>query len=375
MAARLPPEAWVVALACLPEMGPGRLRAVLEGRPPEAAWHHVCTGTCVRGAVYAPGGDAAALARRWGTAGRNLDVAAIWRAHEEAGIGVAAFGSAAFPAPFADDVDPPGVVFTIGDPGVIAGARVAIVGTRSATRYGLDVAHELGSGLAAAGVGVVSGLALGIDGAAHAGALDADDGAGPPIAVVGSGLDIVYPRAHRELWRAVGRRGLLLSEAPLGTRPDRWRFPARNRLIAALADVVVVVESREAGGSMHTVNEAVRRGRTVLAVPGPVRSAASLGTNRLLGECAIPACDVSDVLIALGLSPGLTRSAVETRAAPTGADATVLTALGWQPASLDQLLLRTGLGLGPLTLALDTLAETGWVAQRGGWYEQVARQG
>src|SRR5439155_3892513 len=123
---------------------------------------------------------------------------------------------------------------------------------------------------------------LGIDGAAHRGALDAGaDGGAPPIGVVGSGLDVIYPKAHAGLWDAVARAGVLLSEAPLGAAPEPWRFPARNRIIAALGSVVVVVESREQGGSLHTVSEASRRNVPVMAVPGPVRSAASTGTNVL----------------------------------------------------------------------------------------------
>jgi DNA processing protein len=304
-------------------------------------------------------------------AARETDVAATWVRHQLAGVGVASLGSAAYPAVLAADVEPPGVLFLRGDPGVVCGPRVAIVGTRRCTTYGADVAFDLGHDLAAAGVAVVSGLALGIDGAAHAGAL-ASDGA-PPIAVVGSGLDVVYPRRHRALWNEVERRGVVLSEAPLGALPERWRFPARNRLLAALADVVVVVESHEAGGSLLTVTEAQRRDRTVMAVPGPVRSSASAGTNRLLADGCAPACDASDVLLALGLSPALARSARDDREPPEDGDRAVLDALGWQPASFDQLLERTGLGLGALSLALSRLEAGGWLARRSTWYEQAAR--
>ena len=159
---------------------------------------------------------------------------------------------------------------------------------------------ELGSGLAAAGVTVISGLALGIDGAAHRGALAADGA--PVVGVVGSGLDVVYPRGNRDLWEAVSAAGTLLAEAPLGAEPEGWRFPARNRLLAALADVVVVVESKRAGGSMHTVEEAIRREVTVMAVPGSVRNPAAEGTNLLLSEGCAPACSTDDVLVALELA-------------------------------------------------------------------------
>ena len=162
--------------------------------------------------------------------------------------------------------------------------------------------RELGRDLGRAGVRVVSGLALGIDAAAHHGALDAEaDGGAPPIGVVGSGLDVTYPRAHGALWTAVAAAGVLVGEAPLGAAPEPWRFPARNRIIAALGSVVVVVESHPRGGSRHTVDAAEARGRQVLAVPGSVRSPASRFTNELLADGCHPARDVTDVLVALGL--------------------------------------------------------------------------
>ncbi|MEY2465090.1 MAG: processing protein [Acidimicrobiaceae bacterium] len=371
--APLPPEAFAATLAGLPGMGPGRLLALLRRWEPAVAWDRVATRSWLshRDIVAAAGNGAAALADTWVAAARSTDVASVWARHEEAGVGVAALGSAAYPAALAADVEPPAVLFLQGDPSVVAGPRVAIVGTRRCTSYGADVAFELGRDLAAAGVAVVSGLALGIDGAAHAGALSADTA--PPIAVVGSGLDVVYPRRHRALWREVERRGVLFSEAPLGSPPERWRFPARNRLLAALADIVVVVESHEAGGALLTVTEAQRRDRPVMAVPGPVRSSASTGTNRLLADGFAPACDASDVLLALGLSPALARSVRDGRQPPDGGDRTVLDALAWQPASFDQLAARTGLALGPLSLALGRLEAGGWLARRGAWYEQVAR--
>ena len=369
--AALPPEAYAAALAGLPHMGPSRLLALVRRWEPSVAWQHVMEGDWLSTLEIAGTTRAKEVVSTWSRAARDTDVAATWVRHQLAGVGVAALGSAAYPAVLAADVEPPGVLFLRGDPSVVCGPRVAIVGTRRCTSYGADVAFDLGHDLAAAGVAVVSGLALGIDGAAHAGAL-ASDGA-PPIAVVGSGLDVVYPRRHRALWNEVERRGVVLSEAPLGALPERWRFPARNRLLAALADVVVVVESHEAGGSLLTVTEAQRRDRSVMAVPGPVRSSASVGTNRLLADGCAPVCDASDVLVALGLSPALTRSARDDREPPEDRDRPVLDALGWQPASFDQLLERTGLGLGPLSLALSRLEAGRWLSRRGTWYEQAAR--
>lgn len=369
----LPPEAWAAALAALPGMGPARLLALLRRWPPVEAWERILTRGWLDDValVEAARPDARSLAATWRAAASTTAVEAVWERYVDAGVGVAALGSPAYPAPLRDDVEPPPVLFTRGDPSVIAGPRVAIVGTRAASRYGLDIAYEFGEQLAAAGVAIVSGLAVGIDGAAHAGALAA--GAAPPIAVVGSGLDVVYPRRHAALWREVERRGVVLAEAPLGAAPEPWRFPARNRVIAALADSVVVVESGEQGGSMHTVTEALRRSRSVFAVPGPVHSATSAGTNRLLRDGALPACDVGDVLVGLGLASALDRPLRDTRT-PVDGDATVvLDAIGWQPSSFDQLAARTGLALGALSLALVRLQDHGWVDERGGWYERIAR--
>jgi DNA processing protein len=202
--------------------------------------------------------------------------------------------------------------------------------------------------------------------------LDAD--AAPPIGIVGTGLDVVYPRRNGPLWRQVADRGLLVSEYPLGTGPTAWRFPARNRLIAAIADVVVVVESHESGGALHTVEEAFTRGRPVMAVPGPVRSNPSKGSNRLLADGAQVCRDALDVVTLLGLDHGaLKRGPAPVVAEPTGPGATVLDAIGWQPSATEELLLRTGLPLGELARHLDELEEQGWVTRRGGWFERVAR--
>ena len=212
-----------------------------------------------------------------------------------------------------------------------------------------------------------TGLALGIDGAAHAGALD---GPTPPAAVVATGLDVVYPRRHAALWREVGARGVILSEYPLGVWPERWRFPARNRIIAALADVVVVVESHERGGSMHTVESALERDRLVMAVPGSVRSPASEGTNALLAAGSPPARDAADVLVALGLDRGAWERA-PAMVPPVGDAGTVLDAVGWEPSTLEQIADRAGAPLGPVAVHLTGLIAEGWVAHGAGWYERL----
>ncbi len=365
----LPPEAWAAALAGLPAMGPARLRAVLGTWAPAEAWARVVAGAgCSRPAVaIVCRPDPAGLAARWRIEAGRVSVPELWTAHHRAGVAVMLPGGPGFPAELRADPDPPAILFARGDPTVLDGRRVAIVGTRCCTRYGRDVAYELGCDLAASGVRVVSGLALGIDGAAHRGALA---GGSPPVAIVGSGLDVVYPPSHRALWEQVATEGLLLSEAPLGARPEPWRFPVRNRVIAALSEVVVVVESAEKGGSRHTVEAAMARDRPVMAVPGSVRSPVSTYTNGLLADGCHPVRDALDVLVALGLSSAPTAKP-DLRPDPGEEAVPVLDALGWEPATFDDLCSRSGRSPGQVSVALARLQAAGWVAERGGWWERV----
>jgi DNA processing protein len=374
----LPDEAWVTALSTLDGMGPAGLRSLLEEHPhPAEAWQAVRGRrfTPPPGAVPNRGRGVDDLLDGWVATTAALDVVDLWRRHVEGGIGVLLRGTSAYPAAFTDDPEPPPILFHQGDPDVVVGSRVAVVGTRDCTRYGYDLAFELARDLSLAGISIVSGLALGIDSAAHAGALDAD--LAPPIAVVGSGLDVIYPRRNGPLWRRVASSGVVWSEYPLGSAPTAWHFPARNRLIAALADVVVVVESHAKGGALLTVDEAEKRGRPVMAVPGPVRSPSSVGCNDLLADARpiAVARNATDVLVAIGLESRALRPAAERRRSPAEADRDVLEALGWQPSTLDHLLLRTGRPVGELASSLVRLERDGWIAPRGGWYERVAKPG
>lgn len=375
MTADLPPQAWWVALAGLPDMGPARLGVLWEALDGPEAWRLVASGSAPTLPTLsdALGPAAGSQAERWARAAAQVDVGELWSRHT--GVTVAVRGEPAMPARLADDVEPPTVLFAAGDPSVVTGPVVAVVGTRRCSRAGAELAHEIGRACAAAGVPVASGLAVGIDAAAHAGALAAGRHAAPPVAVVGSGLDVVYPSRSRALWQAVAARGVVFSEYPLGTPPSRWRFPARNRLVAALADVVVVIESHRVGGSMYTVDEALARQRTVLAVPGSVRSPSAAGTNWLLSQGATVCTGPDDVLVALGVvpEPGPPAAVNDPRPRPVGDARQVLRALGWDPAGLDALAERTGLGLGALAVALDELEASGWVDRSGPHVERRSR--
>ena len=208
-----------------------------------------------------------------------------------------------YPEGLRDADDAPWALIGRGDPGLLEGLEphgaVTIVGARRATSYGREIARELGRELARAGMVVVSGMAFGIDGCAHRGALDG----GRTIAVLGCGADIAYPSSHRGLWRQISEQGLVLSELPPGAPPWKWTFPARNRIMAALAGMTVVVEAATRSGSLITMDLAADLGRDLGAVPGPVTSRASAGPNALLASGAQVIRDAQDVLDAM-LGPG-----------------------------------------------------------------------
>jgi DNA processing protein len=210
----------------------------------------------------------------------------------------------AFPVGLFDADDAPWVLIGRGDSSLLArltpDGSVTVVGARRASIYGREVARELGRELAAAGLAVVSGMAFGIDACAHRGALDG----GFTVAVLGCGADVAYPASHRSLWRQICGSGLVLSELPPGTGAWRWTFPARNRIMAALAGMTVVVEAAERSGSLITADLAANLGRDLGAVPGPVGSRLSVAPNNLLAGGACLVRDAQDVLDAM-LGPGV----------------------------------------------------------------------
>jgi DNA processing protein len=295
----------------------------------------------------------------------------------ESGINVTYVGHESYPPALLADGARPSVLFWRGDPDAVRFRRVGIVGTRSASAAGRYMASHLAFDLAMNGVATVSGLARGIDGWAHRGAMLAAQRSAtcaPPIAVVASGLDVVYPKENRELWEWVGEHGLLLSESPPGTLPEAYRFPLRNRILAALSEVLVVVESKAAGGSMITVEEAQKRDIAVMAVPGSPRTASSAGTNLLLQQGCAPVVSVDDVLVALGLDHRRAHPHVfDPRKPPSEADARVIAAIGSEALTLDQILVRVGGDIVSTAVALGRLEADGWLAQTAGWWEVLGR--
>jgi DNA processing protein len=205
-----------------------------------------------------------------------------------------------WPRSLSDLARPPAQLHLIGNADLLAAPAglVAIVGTRASTPYGERVAEGLGYAFAAAGVPVVSGLARGIDAAAHRGALR---GGGRTIAVLGTGVDVPYPAGHRALHEAIASAGLVIAEQEPGSTAHQGSFPLRNRLIAALARLVIVVEAPHKSGAMNTVEQALGLGRAVAAVPGPIDSPQSAGSNWLLGAGGQVICTVDDALALMGV--------------------------------------------------------------------------
>jgi DNA processing protein len=242
---------------------------------------------------------AAALAER-----RVLDrVARAQALIDRLGVSVLTPFDAVYPARLRLLHDPPTVLFALGDLGLAGGMSVAVIGARRATSYGRDAAHLFASGLARHGYHTVSGLARGIDGAAHQATLDAG---GRTIAVVGCGLDVAYPPEHAELQQRIAAEGLLLSEFLPGEPPLPHHFPRRNRIIAALADAVLVVEAGAKSGVFITVDHALDLGREIFAVPGPIGRDSSLGVHQLIRDGATLVTDIADIVEVLDrdVSPG-----------------------------------------------------------------------
>ena len=258
--------------------------------------------------------------------------------------------------------DPPPGLFLRGTAGpeVLRRPAVAVVGARSCSPYGAQVARTLGRELGAAGLVVVSGLARGVDGEAHRGALEAG---GLTVAVLGCGVDRDYPASHRELAARIRERGLVVAEYPPGVEPAPWRFPARNRVIAGLAGATVVVEARERSGALITADLALEEGREVFAVPGEITSALSAGTNDLLRLGAAPLVSAKDVLDLFGIDA---TDAPEPELSAEGH--TALDRVRDGPAGVDELAQVTGLDAGTLATALTELELAGLVVQREGVY-------
>jgi DNA processing protein len=289
---------------------------------------------------------------------RSRAAAAIDRAARDA-IAPIPWSDAAYPVALTTIADPPPVLWTRGHAASLGAPAVAIVGSRAASTYGLAVAEQLAGDLATRGLVIVSGLARGVDSAAHRGALAAG---GITVAVLGSGVDVMYPPEHASLAKEIDVRGAVTSELVPGTPPQQWLFPLRNRIISGLSRAVVVIEAGDKSGSLITARCALEQGRDVLAVPGNVLSGRNRGAHGLLRDGAKIVESADDIFEELGM-PG---KGVVAGTAPRPIDPILACLIPGEPCDLDAIAERSGLGSARLLPRLFELELQGAVARVGG---------
>lgn len=363
-------EAWL-RLAHAPGVGPATARELLQRFGDAAA---VCSAG--RRALAASGLARAAVDCLLGTtAGEGIERDRAWAAAGESRH-LLPLSDPRYPARLRAIGDPPPLLYVEGDPEVLAYPALAIVGTRHPTPAGRETAHAFARHLAASGLIVASGLALGIDAAAHEGALDAD---GLTVAVAGTGLDRVYPPGHAALARRIAEQGALVSELPIGTRPSREAFPKRNRILSGLGVGTLVVEAALRSGSLITARLALEQGRELFAIPGSIHNPVARGCHALLRQGAKLVETGDDVLEELapllGPLPGPPappETGPDTAGLAADPDyARLLECLDWEPRAIDELSACAGLGSGETASMLLRLELEGSIhALPGGLYQR-----
>ncbi len=296
---------------------------------------------------------------------RNCDLSKVASYLNNREITVLFYTDADYPEQLKNIYDPPPVLFLRGRADCFNEISVALVGARKATPYGLSVTENLARELAGAGVVVVSGMARGIDAAAHRGTLDAG---GKTIAVLGCGVDVIYPKENGRLMGSIVQNGVVISEFPPGTPPDAWHFPVRNRVISGLCRVVVVVEAAERSGALITAHVALEQGRDVMAVPGNITSKLSRGPNELIKQGAAPVLGARDIIEELGLTviepepPLMSNEGLKL----DDNEKLLLKLLNFESVSLEFIVQRSGLAAGEVMSALMFLEVKGLVRQMPG---------
>ncbi len=365
-AARPERAAWL-QLVLTPGIGPVALRRLLEafGLPED-----ILAAGRTRLAAVLDAPHAQALLAPGGERQARIEDTLAWAEHPQHHL--LTLADEAYPARLLDIGDPPPLLFVDGDPAALSQASLAIVGSRHATRAGLEIAEAFARALAEQGLQIVSGLAQGIDAAAHRGALGGRAGT---LAVVGTGVDLVYPTSHARLAAAIAQRSAVVSELPLGTTAQRANFPRRNRLIAGLSLGTLVVEAARQSGSLITARLAAEFGREVMAIPGSIHSPLSKGCHQLIRDGAKLVESAEDVLVELraqlatagGLAAGgvaaggLAAARASDSARPPGERngdserAAVLEALGWDPVDPDTVAARCARPVGEVSAALVAL--------------------
>jgi len=357
------PDSWLedwLRLTLVPGVGPVTQRRLLK--------QHGSPGAALAApfSTISPELPTAQAREAWRKGADPDAVAAALAWASQPGRSIVTLADTGYPPALLEISDPPSVLYVLGRIDLLTRPGIAIVGSRNATASGLDTARSFARSLSNGGLTIISGLAIGIDAAAHEGGLL---GQGSTVAVVGTGADIVYPSRHRDLAHRIADQGTIVSEFPLGTRAASANFPRRNRIISALSRGVLVVEAALRSGSLGTAKHAGEQGRDVFAIPGSIHSPLSKGCHALIKQGAKLVESAEDVFEELRW-PGAPALAPEPE--PDEVDDVVLVAMGFDPCDIETLAARTGLPIDAITARLLELELSGAVASlAGGRFERV----
>jgi len=350
-------KAFWVGLSLAPGIGPAKFRRLVDALgSPEAAWK-------ARPAHLAEAGLDRRTIESLVATRNKVDLEQQMQQLQRLEVTLLTLEDPDYPERLRTIVDPPPILYLLGELLPEDDLSVAIVGTRRVTAYGRQAAERFAQGLAENRVTVTSGLARGVDTCAHRAALDAG---GRTLAVLGSGLDIIYPSENRKLAADIVQRGALISEFPLGTKPDAVNFPRRNRIISGLSAATVVVEAGETSGALITAEFALEQGREVFAVPGNIFSPASRGPNRLIADGAKPVCELRDILEELKLEAVVEQREARQAIPQTGTEIALLRCLGHEPVHIDEIRRTVCLPMSVVSSTLTMLELKGLVRQTGG---------
>lgn len=350
-------ERYYVGFNLVRGIGPARLRLLIDAfGDVEQAWHAPAE------ALYRVGLDRRSLENLLETRAR-VDLDREVRRVAAVGARILTWEDEQYPRFLAEIPDPPPILYIRGELKPEDAWAVAVVGTRRASTYGREVTRRLVTVLAQNGITVVSGLARGIDAVAHQTALEAG---GRTIAVLGCGIDLVYPPEHRELARRIAAQGALVTEHPPGTPPEPANFPPRNRIISGLSLGVVITEAGSESGALITAHYAAEQGRDVFAVPGSILSAGCAGTNRLIQDGAKPVLEPADILRELNLTMVVEQAEARRVLPTTETEALLLDHLGDEPVHVDDLTRAVGLPVAQVISTLALMELKGMVRQVGG---------
>lgn len=354
-----------VAFTLVKGIGAVRLQALLDYfGDAESAW---------KAPVFelVSAGLSAKLAQRVSETRSGLDLDQYIQKIEAQGIRILTWDDPSYPACLKQIDQPPPILYLNGAISAEDAWSVAIVGTRAVTAYGRQVTEEIATTLAQNGVTIVSGLARGVDAIAHSAALKAG---GRTLAVLGSGVDRIYPPEHRPLAEKICKNGAIISDYAPGTPPESANFPPRNRIISGLSLAIVVIEAAETSGSLITASFAAEQGRDVFAVPGNIFAPQSKGTNRLIANGARPLLAVKDILDALDLTRNLERREIRQSLPADPTEAALFQLIGAEPLHVDEIRAQTGLPIEKVSSTLTMMELKGLVRQVGGMQYVAVRE-